>query len=45
MNEKTRIASLQEVTDWALPLQRKHLEQALDGSLTLAGDEDPSAPA
>ena len=45
MNEKARNAELQEVVDWALPLQQEHLQRALDGSLKLAAEEDPNEPA
>jgi hypothetical protein len=45
LNEKARHAQLQEVIDWALPLQQEHLEKALMGSLELAAEEDPQAPA
>lgn len=45
LNEKARHAELQEVIDWALPLQQEHLEKALTGSLELAAEEDPQAPA
>ena len=45
MNEKARHPGIQEVADWALPLQKKHLDLALEGSLKLAGEEDPSEPA
>jgi hypothetical protein len=44
-NEKARHRQLQEVIDWALPLQQEHLEKALMGSLELAAEEDPQAPA
>ena len=45
LNEKARNQQLQEVIDWALPLQQEHLDKALRGSLELAADEDPQAPA
>jgi hypothetical protein len=45
MNEKARNTELQELVDWALPLQQEHLQRALDGSVKLAGDEDPNEPA
>ena len=45
MNEKARDPGIQEVADWALPLQEKHLRKVLEGSLKLAGEEDPSEPA
>jgi hypothetical protein len=45
LNETARHPQLQEVVDWALPLQQKHLDKALQGSLELAAKEDPQAPA
>ena len=45
MNEKARNSELQEVVDWALPLQQEHLQRALDGSVKLAGEEDPNETA
>ncbi len=45
LNEKACHRQLQEVIDWALPLQQEHLEKALMGSLKLAAEEDPQAPA
>jgi hypothetical protein len=45
MNEKAQDPGVQEIADWALPLQEKHLKLALEGSLKLAGEEDPSEPA
>jgi hypothetical protein len=33
-----------ELAAWALPLQRRHLELALDGAAVLARDADPSSP-
>jgi hypothetical protein len=41
LNEKAGIGELSKLTDWALPIQQRHLEEALDGSLKLAADEDP----
>jgi hypothetical protein len=34
-----------ELIDWALPLQQKHFERALEGSRKLAADEDPDETA
>ena len=34
-------ADLRKLTEWALPIQERHLQEALDGSLKLAADEDP----
>jgi hypothetical protein len=42
MNERFGHAQLQEVVDWALPIQEKHFEQVKAGSLKLAADEDPN---
>jgi hypothetical protein len=45
LNQSAGHSGLQEVVDWALPLQQKHLENALRGSLELAAKEDPQGPA
>jgi hypothetical protein len=42
LNERAGIAEVRELADWALPIQRRHLEEALDGSLKLAAAEDPN---
>ena len=41
LNEKAGLGELRTLTDWALPIQQRHLEEALDGSLKLAAEEDP----
>ena len=41
MADADRIA---ELAAWALPLQRRHLELALDGAAQLARQADPQAP-
>jgi len=45
LNERAGNATLQEIADWALPLQEEHLRRALGGSLRLAADEDPNEPS
>lgn len=45
LNERAKNRDLQELVDFALPMQESHFRMTLDGSLTLAGEEDPSAPA
>ena len=30
-----------ELVDWALPIQRRHFDEVLSGSLQLAAEEDP----
>jgi hypothetical protein len=45
MNERARLGGLQELVDWVLPIQQRHFEETLAGSVELAGDEDPNEPA
>jgi hypothetical protein len=45
LNERADQEALRELIDWALPIQERHLKEALDGSLELAGDEDPDEPS
>lgn len=45
MNERAQVPGLQELVDFALPIERGHFEQALESSLELAAQEDPSEPA
>jgi hypothetical protein len=33
------------VIDWATPIQERHLDEAMRGSLKLAAREDPNEPA
>jgi hypothetical protein len=43
LNEAAAEAGVQELVDWALPIQERHLSTVRDGSLELAADEDPNA--
>jgi hypothetical protein len=43
MNEQARIKEVTELVEWALPIQERHLKDTLDGSLQLAGQEDPNS--
>ena len=45
LNEQAGDGTLQELIDWALPIQQRHFEDVKAGSLKLAGEEDPSSPA
>ena len=45
LNEKAGHAELRTLTEWALPIQQRHFQEALDGSLKLAADEDPNEEA
>jgi hypothetical protein len=41
LNERAQSESVQELVDWALPIQEAHLSSVLENSLVLAGREDP----
>ena len=45
LNERANLPGLQELVDWQIPIQQRHLEQTLKGSVELAADEDPNEPA
>jgi hypothetical protein len=45
LNERAGDQRLQELIEWALPIQERHFEEAKEGSVKLAGEEDPSSPA
>jgi hypothetical protein len=45
MNEKAGNEDLRKLTDWALPIQQRHLQEVLDGSLKLAAEDDPDDEA
>lgn len=42
LNKKARNAEIRELVRWQLPIQRRHLKDAQQGSLALAGREDPN---
>jgi hypothetical protein len=41
LNEKAGNPELQEIVDWVTPIQERHFQQALQGSLQLAAEENP----
>jgi hypothetical protein len=43
LNEKAGEAEIRELVEWALPIQERHLDEARQGSLVIAGEEDPNA--
>jgi hypothetical protein len=43
MNERAGNRSVGKLVGWALPIQQRHFKDVLDGSLKLAGSEDPEA--
>jgi hypothetical protein len=45
MNERAGNAELQDVIQWATPIQQRHFQEAREGSLQLASEEDPNEPA
>jgi hypothetical protein len=45
MNQKAGNSELQDVIEWVTPIQVRHFEQTLQGSLKLAAEEDPNEPA
>ena len=42
LNERAGDARVRELVDWALPIQQRHFQDVLDGSLQLAAAEDPN---
>jgi hypothetical protein len=45
MNERVQVPGLQQLVEWVLPIQRRHLQQTLAGSVELALHENPNEPA
>jgi len=42
LNERARKAEVSELVDWALPIQKRHLDTVRKASLELASEEDPN---
>jgi hypothetical protein len=45
LNERARRDDVGRLVEWALPIQQRHFQDVLDGSLELAGHEDPDEPS
>ncbi len=45
LNQKARHDGLEELIEWALPIQERHFQDVLRGSQRLAAEEDPNEPA
>ncbi len=45
LNERARNSGVQELVEWGIPIQQRHFEQARQGSLKLAAEEDPNEKA
>ena len=41
LNERAGRDDLQELVDWALPIQERHFHDVLAGAVELAGEEGP----
>ena len=42
LNERARRGEVSELVDWALPIQKRHLDTVRNASLALACEEDPN---
>ena len=42
LNERAGDDRVGELVDWALPIEQRHFQDVLDGSLKLAANEDPN---
>ena len=42
LNERAGRDDVRQLVDWALPIQERHLQDALNGAVELAGAEDPN---
>jgi hypothetical protein len=45
LNERARVAGVGELVEWGIPIQQRHFEEARQGSLQLAAEEDPNDAA
>ena len=45
LNEDARNPELQELVEWVKPIQERHFQQVIEGSVMLASEEDPNEPA
>ena len=45
LNERARNPQVQELCEWAIPIQQRHFEEARHGALQLAAEEDPNEPS
>lgn len=42
LNERAQRDDVAQLLTWAVPIQQRHFQTVVDGSLELAGDEDPN---
>jgi hypothetical protein len=43
LGQKAGKPDVQELVDWAIPIQQRHFRDVREGSLKLASEEDPNA--
>ena len=42
LNQRAGNSGIEELVDWGIPIQQRHFEQAREGSLKLAAEENPN---
>jgi hypothetical protein len=45
LNERAGNAEVKDLVEWGIPIQQRHLQEAREGSLKLAAEEDPNETA
>jgi hypothetical protein len=45
LNERAGNAGVKDLVEWGIPIQQRHLQEARQGSLKLAAEEDPNETA
>jgi hypothetical protein len=45
LNQKAGNQRVQELVEWQLPIQKRHFQATMEGSLELAAEEDPHEPS
>jgi hypothetical protein len=45
LNERAGNAEVKDLVEWGIPMQQRHLQEAREGSLKLAAEEDPNETA
>ncbi len=45
LNERAGNAEVKDLVEWGIPIQQRHVQEAREGSLKLAAEEDPNETA
>ena len=45
LGQKAGKSDVQTLVDWAVPIQQRHFQEAREGSVQIAAEEDPNQPA